>query len=238
MAFSEAIKVSVRKKALCRCCICQEPFVEIHHIVPQAEDGPDTEDNAAPLCSNCHDRYGDNPKKRKAIREFRDNWYDWVSTQRLQVQFVIELSDHSPRLQTFDDLERHILDLSTTAPMAAYLQLYEAIQEQLRINGRALGLEGTEVWNLRVGVKLLRERLVEPHQVVQKMLEILDDYAALHDKTIMPDDDDEPVTDQDFLSNIALGLKFPRLIRSNLSFIPVDDQQPKIWPVVERPLKS
>jgi HNH endonuclease len=64
MAFSEAIKVSVRKKALGRCCICQEPFVEIHHIIPQAENGPDTEDNAAPLCSNCHERYGDNPGMR------------------------------------------------------------------------------------------------------------------------------------------------------------------------------
>jgi hypothetical protein len=235
MPFSEALKASVRRQALGRCCICQEPFVEIHHIIPQAENGPDTEDNAAPLCSNCHDRYGDNPKKRKMIREYRDNWYDHVSNQPSEVQLVIRLVDHGPKLETFDDLERHILDLSTAAPMAAYLQLYEAIQDQLRIYGRALGMERTEIWNLPVGVKLLRERLPEPHLGVEKMFLILEDYAALHDKTIMPDDEDEPVTDHDYLGNIALGLKLPRLIRSNLRFVPDEEQRLNVWPVFERP---
>jgi hypothetical protein len=71
--------------------------------------------------------------------------------------------------------------------MAAYVQLYDAIEEQLRINGRALGMEREEVWNLRLGVKFLRERLVDPHLAVQKMFSILENYADLHDKTIMPD---------------------------------------------------
>ena len=31
-----------------------EPFLEIHHIVPLKEGGPDTVDNAAALCPNCH----------------------------------------------------------------------------------------------------------------------------------------------------------------------------------------
>lgn len=78
MAFSEKIKEEVRKKAFFRCVICQQPFVEIHHIQPQNEGGDDSMDNAAPLCSRCHDLYGANPNKRKQIRQMRDNWYETV----------------------------------------------------------------------------------------------------------------------------------------------------------------
>ena len=75
MAFSESLKVKIRQRSNMRCCICNTIGVEIHHIVPQFENGEDTEDNAAPLCPSCHETYGDNPKKRKFIRECRDNWF-------------------------------------------------------------------------------------------------------------------------------------------------------------------
>jgi hypothetical protein len=55
--------------------------VEVHHIVPEAEAGPDTEDNAAPLCPSCHETYGANPDKRKFIREARDFWYELCRTR-------------------------------------------------------------------------------------------------------------------------------------------------------------
>lgn len=76
MAFSESLKVTVRKRSHHSCCVCHEIGVEIHHIVPQEQDGSDDEDNAAPLCPTCHDRYGANPEKRKFIREVRDAWYE------------------------------------------------------------------------------------------------------------------------------------------------------------------
>lgn len=76
MSFSEKVKIEAKKKAGFRCVICQEPFVEVHHIVPQKEGGEDTINNAAPLCSRCHDLYGDNPSKRKQIRQMRDHWYE------------------------------------------------------------------------------------------------------------------------------------------------------------------
>jgi hypothetical protein len=76
MAFPEAIKASVRKKAHLACCLCKSMGVEVHHIIPTDEGGPNTEDNAAPLCPSCHDQYGANPQKRKFIREARDLWYE------------------------------------------------------------------------------------------------------------------------------------------------------------------
>jgi len=78
MAFSEKLKKKVKEKAGFKCCRCQSIGVDVHHIVPEVEGGPDIEENAAPLCPNCHDYYGDNPKKRKEIRQMRDWWYKQV----------------------------------------------------------------------------------------------------------------------------------------------------------------
>src|SRR5215510_393536 len=81
MAFSEAVKLSVRRRAHFCCCMCKDVYVEIHHIIPQEENGPDTEDNAAPLCPSCHETYGSNPQKRKFIREARDQWFEICSAR-------------------------------------------------------------------------------------------------------------------------------------------------------------
>ncbi|MGD0105543.1 MAG: HNH endonuclease signature motif containing protein [Rhodopila sp.] len=69
MAFPERLKLAVKKRADFRCCLCHTLYVEIHHITPQQEGGPDDEDNAAPLCPTCHETYGANPEKRKFIKK-------------------------------------------------------------------------------------------------------------------------------------------------------------------------
>lgn len=78
MAFDEKVKLEVKHKSAFRCCRCQTIGIEIHHIVPQKDGGSDTIDNAAPLCSKCHSDFGDNPLKRKEIRQMRDWWYERV----------------------------------------------------------------------------------------------------------------------------------------------------------------
>ena len=81
MPFSEALKLRVKRRAAFQCCRCREFGVEVHHIVPGEDGGPDTEKNAAPLCPNCHTWFGDNPKKRKEIRQTRDWWYEMVEAK-------------------------------------------------------------------------------------------------------------------------------------------------------------
>ncbi|MCP4427826.1 MAG: HNH endonuclease [Chloroflexi bacterium] len=78
MGFSELLKQTVKIRADFTCCWCnnKQNKVEIHHIIPQSEDGPDTEENAAPLCGSCHDVKGGNPDLRKEIRSRRDLWYE------------------------------------------------------------------------------------------------------------------------------------------------------------------
>jgi uncharacterized protein (DUF3084 family) len=64
-------------------------------FIPQAQGGTDDIDNAAPLCQNCHDRFGANPEKRKEIRQMRDWWYDVVEekypTSHSQFEKINEL---------------------------------------------------------------------------------------------------------------------------------------------------
>lgn len=76
MPFSEATKLEVKRKAAFRCCRCQQVGVDVHHILPENAEGSDDIDNAGPLCQNCHDQLGNNPTKRKEIRQMRDWWYD------------------------------------------------------------------------------------------------------------------------------------------------------------------
>jgi len=78
MPFSEKIRLKVRKKSAFRCCRCHEIGIDVHHIIPESEGGPNDIDNAGPLCQNCHDRLGANPEKRKEIIQMRDWWYEVV----------------------------------------------------------------------------------------------------------------------------------------------------------------
>lgn len=82
MAFKESLKREVRMKSDCRCVLCHKPFVDIHHIKPQAEGGDDTIDNAVALCPYCHNLIGDSPSKRKQLKEIRDSWYRAVEAKR------------------------------------------------------------------------------------------------------------------------------------------------------------
>lgn len=84
---------SVAERALLdsgrHCCICGEfrgSKIELHHIIPRAQGGPDTYENCIPLCFDCHaevEAY--NPKHPKGrrysaseLRSRRDRLYQWV----------------------------------------------------------------------------------------------------------------------------------------------------------------
>lgn len=93
MSFPEAIRIEAKKRSAFRCCIDQRPFVEVHHIIPSSEGGPDTIDNAAPLCAACHDLFGGNPEKRKQIRQMRDHWWERVAALPKDIAASIETLD-------------------------------------------------------------------------------------------------------------------------------------------------
>ena len=102
MAFPDSIKKEALSKAHFKCVACHDPFVEVHHITPQSEGGPDTLDNAAPLCAGCHHTYGANPVYRKQIRQMRDLWYD-ICEKRFSpsgLEFGRQLNELNETLRT------------------------------------------------------------------------------------------------------------------------------------------
>lgn len=105
MPFPQAVKLQAKQRANFRCVVCHEPWVEVHHIIPEAQDGPDTLDNAAPLCATCHHRYGDNPALRKQLREMRDWWWQLCADTAATSAFV-QLSRQLDELRA-DSLSGH-----------------------------------------------------------------------------------------------------------------------------------
>ena len=120
MGFSETIKKEVREKAAFRCCRCQTIGVEVHHIIPREYGGNDDIENAAPLCPNCHDNFGPNPEKRKAITEMRDWWYKKAKTMFAQPiipqTMIEELNDNLIKsMKGLSDFNREIKPLLASA---------------------------------------------------------------------------------------------------------------------------
>jgi 5-methylcytosine-specific restriction endonuclease McrA len=57
MPFSPSTKVEALVKSRRCCCVCRDfagLYTNVHHIIPEAQGGPDTLDNAIVLCLRCH----------------------------------------------------------------------------------------------------------------------------------------------------------------------------------------
>ncbi len=106
MDFTEETKRIIRKKAMFKCCFCQNLDIEIHHINP---GGSNDISNGAPLCPNCHERFGNDPNKRKRIIEARDNWYEMVEKMFPDNREVNRLEDISTKL---DALQKNQMNLN------------------------------------------------------------------------------------------------------------------------------
>ena len=61
--------------------------------MPQAEGGDNSLENAAPLCALCHDLYGGNPEKRKALRQMRDYWWSHMQARWTRIIQAVGVDD-------------------------------------------------------------------------------------------------------------------------------------------------
>lgn len=87
--------LSIRLEALiaCQrhCCLCHErkhTRLQCHHIVQEADHGPDTFENCIPLCPDCHAEvlafnrhhpFGATPYHKEELVRRRDDWYAVVA---------------------------------------------------------------------------------------------------------------------------------------------------------------
>ena len=103
MAFSEKIKIEVKRRSAFQCCRCRTIGVQIHHII---QGGSDTIDNAAPLCPNCHDYFGQNPVKRKEIKQMRDWWYEVCDEKYSESKMLDELKKINDKIEQLESMDK------------------------------------------------------------------------------------------------------------------------------------
>lgn len=82
-------KVRIAALVACQryCCLCHERKhiqLQCHHIIQEADSGPDTFDNCIPLCPDCHAQVlafnpkhpvGGTPYHPEELKRRRDDWY-------------------------------------------------------------------------------------------------------------------------------------------------------------------
>jgi hypothetical protein len=82
MAKRKAIPQSARDKVLVdamhRCCLCPEhqEVIDLHHVVPISEGGPNTEDNLMAVCPTCHAKIHRIRNRYSAdqLRMYKERW--------------------------------------------------------------------------------------------------------------------------------------------------------------------
>jgi len=115
MGFPREIKTKALIASARHCCVCHRYKglkIEVHHIEPVAKGGPDTFDNAIPLCFDCHSDAGhynlQHPKGLKLTKKelilARDKWYNIVNSNNLSSpnDFTDHLNIRHLVLQNYD----------------------------------------------------------------------------------------------------------------------------------------
>jgi hypothetical protein len=116
MAFPDGEATKLLAACHRRCCVCHRfcgVKMELDHMVPAAEDGPDTIDNAIPLCFECHAEvhaYNDqHPRGRKfKPEELRLHKQQWLELCKASAQFLASVpsrTDVGPIQALVDELE-------------------------------------------------------------------------------------------------------------------------------------
>src|SRR2546425_8278060 len=116
MAFPEKDATALLAACHRRCCICHRYCgvkMELDHIIPKAEGGPDTIDNAIPVCFECHAEihaYNDrHPRGRKyRSEELRQHKKQWLALCKSSVSVLASIpprTDVGPLQALIDELE-------------------------------------------------------------------------------------------------------------------------------------
>lgn len=81
----ESLRREIMWKTNNRCCVCQTPYFQIHHL--DGDPSNNDLDNLAPLCPNCHDQAGlsrplSTRLSEERIGHLRDRWYDYCEARK------------------------------------------------------------------------------------------------------------------------------------------------------------
>lgn len=140
MPFSEATQLDAKQRSHYACVWCQrtDQFIEVHHIVPQEENGSDTIDNAAPLGPNCHSLIGSSFEIRRQLRERRGWWWQHCSNLGNSLPY----KDMSRKLSELVDSLRNV-EAQGGRNEGLLTQLKSHIVDQLQAQVTAVSSAGT-----------------------------------------------------------------------------------------------
>lgn len=122
------------------CCICHRfvgKHIELHHIKQEADGGPNTFDNAIPLCLDCHADMGKtdphHPKGRnytsEELRGHRDHWYEIVKAGGVafkNIDVTVGLSRGDSKNETKTSADR--TDTNDAEEMKEYCKRYRMLR--------------------------------------------------------------------------------------------------------------
>jgi len=84
-SMSESTRIEIIARSNNHCCICQTPFVVVHHL--DGNHGNNLFSNLAPLCPNCHNQaHSKTPLTTSLTPEriglLRDRWYEYCDRRK------------------------------------------------------------------------------------------------------------------------------------------------------------
>ena len=159
MAFSEDVRSKVLLWSDRHCCLCKKACgvnIEVHHLIPEEQNGGDEIDNAIPLCFECHGSVQHYNSKHPIgtkykvdeLRKRRDQVYDEF-TRHLVPPIHYEIT------QALQGGARRLPDVGfVVANLGAALPVRLRIVVEVFIGGSSCGVlggvhySGKELWNL------------------------------------------------------------------------------------------
>jgi hypothetical protein len=159
MPFDDATKRKVLLWCDRHCCLCKKACgtnIEVHHIVPEAEGGDSTIDNAIPLCFDCHgsiEHY--NPKhpkgsnyKSEEIKARREQIYEEFTRNLVPiVYYEIRQQVEGGEKRTFPDIGFRIQNMGKTFPIRAKVNIIAKCGDKSRPI-QSEYYSGNRLWNL------------------------------------------------------------------------------------------
>lgn len=125
MPFPEKEAMDLLARCHRRCCICHRFCgfkMELDHIDPKENGGPDTIDNAIPVCFECHAEthaYNDNhPRGRKyrpeELKKHKEQWLELCKSSAAFLASVPPRTDVGPLQALIDELEFNLAVATNT----------------------------------------------------------------------------------------------------------------------------
>lgn len=162
--FPQAVVDQILADCKRHCCLCWRwcgARIHVHHILPEAEDGPGTRENAMPVCLDCHAEIESrsNMGRRLTERELREHRDQWLQLVRDRPEHLIRAA------------ERH----SETGPLEALLA--ELAYNAVVVDGANGPLPAVKQFERAIGANafsaLSTDARNEVHQVYMRLNELV-----------------------------------------------------------------